>query len=72
MSSLTRSFRIAIQPEGVPGGELAAARVVIAGFSRLVLVSVGVFVSIGVIAMLQALLIEPLLIRLDRAVLRRT
>jgi hypothetical protein len=93
------AFRVAFRPVDVPGDQLAAARVVIAGFSRLILLSVGVFVTIGAIAvlqdlpgngsdplpallvgvrtlivdvlyalMLQALLIQPLLVRLDRLI----
>jgi hypothetical protein len=91
------AFSVAIRPGDSPSDELAAARVVITGFSRLTFISVGVFVTIGAIAMLhdlpadgsnplralmvgdrtlivdvlyalilQALLIHPLLIRLDR------
>jgi hypothetical protein len=93
------AFRVAFRPVDASGDQLAAARVVIAGFSRLVFLSVGVFVTIGAIAilhdlpgdgsdpflallvggrtlivdvlyalMLQALLIQPLLIRLDRLI----
>lgn len=93
------AFRVAFRPVDASGDQLAAARVVIAGFSRLIYVSVGVFVTIGVVAMLhdlsgdgsdpllalliggrtlivdvlyalmlQALLIQPLLIRLDRLI----
>ncbi len=97
-SRFVSAFRSAIRPDGVPGDELAAARTIIAGFSRMVVASVALFISIGVIAMLhdlppgdagvvaallagsrtllvdvlyalvlQALLIQPLLMRLDIA-----
>jgi hypothetical protein len=49
------AFRVAFRPVDASGDQLAAARVVIAGFSRLIYVSVGVFVTIGVVAMLHDL-----------------
>lgn len=99
-SRFVSAFRIAVRPGGTGSEEVAVARKVLHGFSRMVSLSVALFVSIGVIAiihdlptsgihplsvlltggrplivdvlyalMLQALVIQPLMLRLDLAML---
>ncbi|MFO8044174.1 MAG: hypothetical protein R6U25_13305 [Alkalispirochaeta sp.] len=99
-SRFASAFRIAVRPGETRSDELAAARNVLRGFSRMVGISVALFVSIGVIAIihdlptsgihpltalltgggtlivdvlyaliLQALVIQPLMLRLDLAIL---
>jgi hypothetical protein len=93
------AFRTAFRPGDAPGDVLVAARAVLKGFSRMILISLTLFVTIGLIAMihdmspeaahpiyglltgsgtllvdllyallLQGMVVQPLIIRLERAI----